>query len=161
MGDQGPEGSRLLALSPEVKTWSVDAQEGRVVNPGSKRQDLKSSSHSVLSACPWLSGWHLPTLRAELPCSVSESNARLLGTQTYPHKRAFFTRSPGNPHSSQVDTISEMKDLYTEKKLKKTQINGNKSCALMLLKRPPIKANHKLSAISIKTPVTLTTEREK
>lgn len=41
MGDQGPEGSGLLALSPEVKTWSVDAQEGRVVNPGSNRQRPK------------------------------------------------------------------------------------------------------------------------
>lgn len=41
MGDQGPEGSRLPVLSPEVKTWSVDDQEGRVVNPGSKGQRPK------------------------------------------------------------------------------------------------------------------------
>lgn len=59
MGDQGPEGTRLLVLSPEVKTWSVDAQEGRVVNPGSKRQRPKILQSFCIVCLP-LAEWMAP-----------------------------------------------------------------------------------------------------
>lgn len=150
-GDQSPEGRRMLlvwVLKSKLGVLMPRREELWTLDPRDK--DLKSSSHFVLSDCPWLKGWQLPTLRAELLYLGSDSNARLLRTQTYPTNNAFFTRSPGNPHSSQVDTITEMKDLYTEKKLEKTQINGNTSCAWMLLKCPPIKANDKLSVIPLK-----------
>jgi hypothetical protein len=88
-------------------------------------------------------------------CSVNDSNASGHG-HTPPQS---FTSSPGNPHSSQVDTITEMKDLYTEKELEKKQINGNTSRAFMLL-HVASTSQSKVQAQwdRYQIPVTLTTE---